>query len=288
MRKPTVRPIRTRQEYEVALERLHEIERSESTEELTGEAETRRTLNEAYRPDHGPGGRHPLPGKEINLMKFIVDQCAGRRIAQWLTREGHDVTEVRTMMPDPGDQAILEIARRERRVLITRDKGFGKMVHRDLVQHSGIVQIPNVSVERRIEMIGDILQNHHNDLRDHALMTVDWGGRIRVDNETEKEEPRSKLGKEIKSGRERAELKQHELATRLGISNQYLNDIEHGRRRTLRGRLIRQLAQELDIDQDTLWFRAGRIPPDLLNAGPGPEEIIRAMRALRKALIAKG
>ncbi len=158
-------------------------------------------------------------------MKFIIDQCAGRRIAQWLNQEGHDVTEVRTMIPDPGDHAILELAGQESRVLITRDKGFGKLAHKGLIPHSGIIQIPNVPVERRIEMLQNILLNHRNDLRDHAVLAVDWSGRVRSHNHAQEDEPRGRFGQEITKGRERLGIRQHELALRLGISAQYLSDI---------------------------------------------------------------
>ena len=221
-------------------------------------------------------------------MKFIIDQCAGRKVAQWLTREGHDVTEVRTMVPDPGDPAILEMAQQEGRVLVTRDKGFGKTAAKGLMQHAGIVQLPNVPVERRIEMLRDILQNHRNELRDHAVLALDWSGRVRLQNVTEEEEPRGRFGREIAAARERRGLRQKELSARLGISAQYLNDIEHGRRRPLRARLVNRMARELDVDPDILWFRAGRIPPDILHQDPAPESIIPAMRALRETIRREG
>ena len=217
-------------------------------------------------------------------MKFIVDQCAGRRIAQWLEKQGHDVTEVRTMIPDPGDSAILQQAGSEGRVLVTRDKGFGKRVHRDLTPHAGIIQIPNVSVERRIDMVGEILEKHRDALRDHSFITVDWSGRIRVANDTEAEEPRGRFGLEISQARERMGLKQHELARKIGISTTYLSDIERGRRRPLRGRMLKRLARDLNLDVDLLWFRAGRIPPEILNTDPSPDRIRQAMNALRAVL----
>lgn len=217
-------------------------------------------------------------------MKFIVDQCAGRRIAQWLERRQHDVVEVRTMVPDPGDRAILDQAGREGRVIVTRDKDFGRMVHRDGQNHAGIIQIPNVSVERRIRMVEQVLELHQNDLRDGAMIAVDWGGRIRVANEAERDEPRGRFGQEIRGARERLGLRQHELAGRMGISAQYMNDIERGRRRPLQSRLVRRLARELGLEADVLWFRAGRIPPDILHRDPSPERIARAITAMRNDL----
>ena len=43
-------------------------------------------------------------------MRFIVDRCAGRRLAEWLANNGHDVLDSRTLGPDPGDMALLMLA----------------------------------------------------------------------------------------------------------------------------------------------------------------------------------
>jgi hypothetical protein len=40
-------------------------------------------------------------------VKFFVDRCAGRRLAEWLRRQGHDVREARELSPDPGDASLL-------------------------------------------------------------------------------------------------------------------------------------------------------------------------------------
>ena len=43
-------------------------------------------------------------------MKFLIDRCAGRLLADWLRDQGHDVVESRELGPDPGDRALLEWA----------------------------------------------------------------------------------------------------------------------------------------------------------------------------------
>lgn len=43
-------------------------------------------------------------------MRFLVDRCAGRRLATWLADQGHDVIDVRALGPDPGDLALLQRA----------------------------------------------------------------------------------------------------------------------------------------------------------------------------------
>jgi uncharacterized protein with PIN domain len=58
-------------------------------------------------------------------VKFLVDRCAGRRLADWLRAKGHDVIESRERGPDPGDRVLLKWAAREERVLVTIDTDFG-------------------------------------------------------------------------------------------------------------------------------------------------------------------
>jgi predicted nuclease of predicted toxin-antitoxin system len=55
-------------------------------------------------------------------VKFLVDRCAGRRLAEWLRGQGHDVLESRERGADPGDDVILEWAVAESRILITMRK----------------------------------------------------------------------------------------------------------------------------------------------------------------------
>ena len=43
-------------------------------------------------------------------MRLLIDRCVGRRLAAWLSNEGHDVVEARTLGRDPGDRSLLEIA----------------------------------------------------------------------------------------------------------------------------------------------------------------------------------
>ena len=43
-------------------------------------------------------------------MKFLIDRCAGRRLAEWLRQVGHEVVESRERGTDPGDRALLEWA----------------------------------------------------------------------------------------------------------------------------------------------------------------------------------
>lgn len=112
-------------------------------------------------------------------MKFLVDRCAGRRLAAWLKSQGHDVVESRNRGPDPGDRALLEWAAGEGRVLVTMDKDFGEFIFVEKLSHYGLVRLPDVPAAVRIALMEKVLVAHGDDLAERAVVTV-RGGRIRI------------------------------------------------------------------------------------------------------------
>jgi predicted nuclease of predicted toxin-antitoxin system len=112
-------------------------------------------------------------------MKFLIDRCAGRVVADWLRASGHDVAEARERGADPGDRVLLEWANAESRVLVTIDTDFGQLVFLDKQAHSGIVRLPDVPAKRRILIMEDLLNRFSRQLGDRAIITV-RGGRVRI------------------------------------------------------------------------------------------------------------
>ena len=112
-------------------------------------------------------------------MRFLVDRCAGRRLAEWLRDQGHDVFESRELSTDPGDRALLERAAAEDRILVTIDTDFGELVYVHAVPHAGLVRLPDVSAERRIALMAEVLERHRRALEIQAVVTI-RGDRIRV------------------------------------------------------------------------------------------------------------
>ncbi len=112
-------------------------------------------------------------------MKFLIDRCAGRRLAIWLREQGHDVWDASGAGPDPGDAALLEQAARESRILVTIDADFGTLIHVAGMEHAGMVRLPDVPAKRRIEIFAHLLMGHSDDLQERAIITV-RGARIRV------------------------------------------------------------------------------------------------------------
>lgn len=112
-------------------------------------------------------------------MRFLVDRCAGRRLAEALRGTGHDVVEARTLGPDPGDRALLELAESLDRVLVTIDTDFGELIYLHDVPHAGLVRLPDVPTERRIALMTEVVAEHGGALDERAVVTV-RSGRIRI------------------------------------------------------------------------------------------------------------
>ena len=112
-------------------------------------------------------------------MRFLVDRCAGRRLAAWLRDERHDVLEAWSLGADPGDRALLELAAVESRVLITIDTDFGELVYRHDIPHAGLIRLPDVPAEQRIALAAAVIDRHSESLANHAIVTV-RGERIRI------------------------------------------------------------------------------------------------------------
>jgi transcriptional regulator with XRE-family HTH domain len=66
------------------------------------------------------------------------------------------------------------------------------------------------------------------------------------------------------------------------ISPQYLNDIEHDRRSPSSDRMVQQFAEALGIDQDWLYYLAGRFPEDVREKKLTEKQLADGMVAFRR------
>ncbi len=72
-------------------------------------------------------------------MRFLVDECTGSAVAQWLSETGHDVFSVFDQARGIDDEMVIDIAYTENRILITNDKDFGEKVYREQHLHRGVI-----------------------------------------------------------------------------------------------------------------------------------------------------
>lgn len=91
------------------------------------------------------------------------------------------------------------------------------------------------------------------------------------------------FGSYIANTRKSKDMSQRELAGKLDISPQYLNDIEHDKRSPTSPQLIEQIAATLEVSADYLSYLAGRIPEEVKDKKLDPGTFAKAMLAFRKA-----
>jgi predicted nuclease of predicted toxin-antitoxin system len=112
-------------------------------------------------------------------MKFLVDRCAGVKLAQWLRTQGHDVLYAGDQDTDPGDEELLAQAAVENRVLVTIDKDFGALVFAQGAPHRGLVRLPDVPPAGRIALFDRLFAEYEQEMSNGFVITV-RGDRIRI------------------------------------------------------------------------------------------------------------
>lgn len=113
-------------------------------------------------------------------MRFLVDECTGTSVADWLKSEKHEVFSVFEQWLSVSDHEIIEKCQNEDYILITSDKDFGEMVFRNQKVHNGIILLrcePNI-FKKRIEVLKKLIQNYSNSLQNNFVVVTNDKVRI--------------------------------------------------------------------------------------------------------------
>jgi len=94
-------------------------------------------------------------------MRFLVDECTGKRLAKLLEKESHDVLFVGDVMPSASDDEVIRKAEKENRILITDDRDFGELVFRLGKPTKGVILLrTGVNPEKRLKALVKLLRNY--------------------------------------------------------------------------------------------------------------------------------
>ncbi len=100
-------------------------------------------------------------------MKFLADESCDFAAIRSLRKIRHDVVSVSEICSGAGDETVLEIAAREKRILLTEDKDFGNLVFAQKLSSSGVILIRfpvsarpflGETIARLVEQEGKILK----------------------------------------------------------------------------------------------------------------------------------
>ncbi|GAB3933288.1 DUF5615 family PIN-like protein [Larkinella terrae] len=107
-------------------------------------------------------------------MKFIVDECTGPRVADWLLEKGFDVFSVFRQGRGMKDIEILQKAVDEQRIIITNDRDFGELIFKNGLPHQGVVfmRLGNETSGNKIEVVSRLFETNIDLINNSNFITV--------------------------------------------------------------------------------------------------------------------
>ncbi len=114
-------------------------------------------------------------------LKILIEVGVGKAVENWLKNAGYDVLALRDIDPKMPDDEILDIAAREKRLLITMDKDFGELVYYSGKPHAGVLllRLEDATSYEKVNVIKNIFTKYEKDLADHFCVYQNKRLRIR-------------------------------------------------------------------------------------------------------------
>ena len=113
-------------------------------------------------------------------MRFIVDECTGTKVAQWLKDNNHQVFSIYDQARGMKDDSVLEKAFNEDWILITNDKDFGEMIFKNKKPHKGIIllRLEDERSSAKIEVIKKLLTSFYENFSKCFIVATEKQVRI--------------------------------------------------------------------------------------------------------------
>jgi predicted nuclease of predicted toxin-antitoxin system len=113
-------------------------------------------------------------------MRFLVDECTGPKLAQWLSGKGHEVFSVYDQARGAEDDYLIEKVYTEGWILITNDKDFGEKVYRERRPHHGVVfmRLRDEAPDNKIALLKGLLEEYSDKLADQFVVVTESGVRF--------------------------------------------------------------------------------------------------------------
>ncbi len=109
-----------------------------------------------------------------------MDENVGPSVADWLTKQHHDVSSIYEDYRGESDTFVLDKAQFEERILITNDKDFGEMVFRHKRPHSGVIllRLANEQPMKTIAALRGLLERYSDQLAENFVVVTETAVRI--------------------------------------------------------------------------------------------------------------
>jgi predicted nuclease of predicted toxin-antitoxin system len=108
-------------------------------------------------------------------MRFLVDECAGPALANWLSSNGHEVYSVYHESRGLTDESLILKALSESWIIVTADKGFGEMIYKEHRVHCGtiLLRLRNERPAAKISAVSRLLDDYANQLEGRFVVVTE-------------------------------------------------------------------------------------------------------------------
>ena len=72
-------------------------------------------------------------------MRFLADESCDFAVVRALRESGYDVVSVSEISPRAEDSSVIDLAVKDKRILLTEDKDFGQLVHAHGQETGGVI-----------------------------------------------------------------------------------------------------------------------------------------------------
>jgi len=108
-------------------------------------------------------------------VRFLIDECVGPALAEWLRQQGHEVFSVYEEARGIDDDTILHKSNSENRILLTADKDFGEKIYRERRPHCGVVllRLSDERAKSKISVVARLLQSYSDHLPNRYVVVTE-------------------------------------------------------------------------------------------------------------------
>lgn len=105
-------------------------------------------------------------------MKFLADVNVEKAVVDFLTESGHDVKWVADYDCQMSDEALLNMAQHEQRILLTNDKDFGTLAFRQKKLAAGIIllRVKGQLATDKVKLLDKLLRRHGDRLSGNLVV----------------------------------------------------------------------------------------------------------------------
>lgn len=123
-------------------------------------------------------------------MRFLVDECIGPAVAEWLRSLHHDVFSVYDEARGLDDESLIQKADLENYILISADKDFAEIIFRRKKPHKGVIllRLEDERPTNKITVLKRVLESHSDKLSGNFVIATEKT--IRIIEEKKKNNPR--------------------------------------------------------------------------------------------------